>query len=78
MSVNPSYTLRLKAQGDLESIWQYSFTTWGSAQADHYLRALVTRFEWLADSKNKEVNKGSGLAFCLSLLFYFAFIRFTH
>ncbi|SHE23285.1 type II toxin-antitoxin system RelE/ParE family toxin [methanotrophic endosymbiont of Bathymodiolus puteoserpentis (Logatchev)] len=50
MSVNPSYTLRLKAQGDLESIWQYSFTTWGSAQADHYLRALVTRFEWLADN----------------------------
>lgn len=50
MSAKPAYTLRLRAQSDLESIWQYSFETWGVRQADHYLRSLVARFEWLAEN----------------------------
>jgi len=50
MPADAAYTLRLRAQGDLESIWHYSFKTWGVAQADHYLRTLVTRFEWLAEN----------------------------
>ena len=50
MPAKPAYTLRLRAQGDLESIWQYSFETWGMAQADLYLRSLVARFEWLAEN----------------------------
>jgi len=44
------YILRLRAQNNLESIWRYSFETWGIAQADHYLRALITRFEWIAEN----------------------------
>ena len=50
MPAKSAYTLRLRAQGDLESIWQYSFGTWGITQADHYLRSLVARFEWLAEN----------------------------
>lgn len=50
MSAKPAYTLRLRAQSDLESIWQYSFETWGVRQADHYLRSFVARFEWLAEN----------------------------
>jgi len=50
MSAKPVYTLRLRTQSDLESIWQYSFETWGVRQADHYLRSLVARFEWLAEN----------------------------
>jgi len=50
MAAKSGYTLRLRAQCDLESIWQYSFETWGIVQAEHYLRSLVTRFEWLADN----------------------------
>jgi len=45
-----SYTLRQLAQNDLEAIWLYSLEEWGIAQADHYIRALLTRCAWLAEN----------------------------
>lgn len=50
MPGRPGYILRLRARDDLESIWHYTFTTWGLTQADHYLKSLVARFEWLAEN----------------------------
>ena len=44
------YSLRQQAQDDLESIWLYSYETWGIEQADHYLRSLFSRFSWLAEN----------------------------
>jgi toxin ParE1/3/4 len=44
------YTLRQLAQNDLEEIWLYSQEEWGLAQADHYIRALLTRVVWLAEN----------------------------
>jgi toxin ParE1/3/4 len=49
------YTLRQLAQNDLEEIWLYSLQEWGIVQADKYIRALVSRFEWL--SENPHIGK---------------------
>ena len=42
------FSLRQRAQDDLESIWIYSYREWGTAQADEYVRSLLSRFAWLA------------------------------
>jgi toxin ParE1/3/4 len=44
------YRIRALAQADLESIWLYTCEQWGIEQADTYLKALIQRFEWLADN----------------------------
>jgi toxin ParE1/3/4 len=49
------YSLRQLAQNDLEGIWLYSLQEWGIVQADNYIRALVSRFEWLAE--NLQIGK---------------------
>lgn len=49
------YTLRQLAQNDLEEIWLYSLQEWGVVQADKYIRALVSRFEWLTE--NSQIGK---------------------
>ncbi len=49
------YTLRQLAQNDLEEIWLYTMQEWGIAQADKYVRALISRFEWL--SENPQIGK---------------------
>jgi toxin ParE1/3/4 len=49
------YTLRQLAQNDLEETSLYSCQKWGIGQADKYIRALVSRFEWL--SENPQIGK---------------------
>ena len=49
------YSLRQQAQADLESIWLYSYKEWGTEQADHYIRSLLSRFTWL--SENPQLGK---------------------
>jgi toxin ParE1/3/4 len=44
------YTLRQVAENDLEEIWLYSFQEWGIEQADKYIRALLSRFDWLSEN----------------------------
>lgn len=46
--MKPGYVLRQAAEADLEEIWLHTFRNWGSEQADAYLRALLSRLDWLA------------------------------
>lgn len=48
--MSPLFNLVLQSKSDLQSIWSYSYETWGEAQADKYITALYNRFEWLADN----------------------------
>lgn len=41
------YRLSERAENDLTDIWVYSFEQWGVDQADRYIDALVSRFDWL-------------------------------
>jgi toxin ParE1/3/4 len=45
-----AYTLRQSVVADLEAIWFYTFEQWGVDQADYYTRALIDRFDWLAQN----------------------------
>ena len=45
-----AYTLRALAQDDLEAIWLYTRREWGIDQADSYLQALFSRFDWLVEN----------------------------
>jgi toxin ParE1/3/4 len=49
------FTLRQMARNDLEEIWLYTRQEWGIGQADKYIRALISRFEWL--SENPKIGK---------------------
>ena len=49
----PKLVLRPKALQDLESIWSYTFDTWGEEQADQYILDLNDGFEGLADHPQK-------------------------
>lgn len=53
-----SYALSPLAEIDLEEIWFYTFQNWSLAQADSYLRDLVTAFEGLASGtkRGREVD----------------------
>ncbi len=71
-----AYTLREQAQIDLEKIWLYTRQEWGVAQADSYLQALFSRFDWLAENpeagrKRDDIKVGY---FCfpegMQLIFY--------
>lgn len=42
------YALSPAAQGDLESIWDYSLRHWGEAQAETYTRSIQAACEALA------------------------------
>lgn len=48
--MKPRYTLRQLAEKDLEEIWLYTFHEWGVDQADKYIRALLSRFNWLSEN----------------------------
>lgn len=41
------------ARSRLIEVWEYSETTWGAAQADKYLRALVTAIESIQDEPRR-------------------------
>lgn len=43
-----SYVLSPRARGDLDSIWDYTVETWGSNQAERYLRAFEEACDALA------------------------------
>ena len=49
------YLLRELAREDLEQIWVYTRQEWGADQADDYVRALLSRMEWLG--KNPHSGK---------------------
>jgi toxin ParE1/3/4 len=55
MPNKPRYTLRQLAKSDLEQIWLYTLQEWGIKQADGYVLALISRFEWL--SENPQIGK---------------------
>ena len=44
------YRLSPWAEADLTEIWVYSAGRWNNEQADRYLDALVSRFDWLCDN----------------------------
>jgi len=44
------YRLSSRAEADLAQIWAYSAEQWNLDQADRYIDALVSRFEWLCDN----------------------------
>lgn len=48
-----SYALSPLAEIDLEEIWFYTFQNWSLAQADSYLRDLVSAFEGLASGAKR-------------------------
>ena len=54
------YSLRQQAQADLESIWLYSYKEWGTEQADHYIRSLLSRFTWLSENPHPGYPQGAG------------------
>lgn len=39
-----------KAESDLEEIWTYTYNTWGSAQAEHYIDEFALSFAFLAEN----------------------------
>ena len=44
------YRLSVQAEADLAEIWAYSAEQWDLEQADRYIDALVSRFDWLCDN----------------------------
>jgi toxin ParE1/3/4 len=44
------YRLSVQAEADLAETWLYSAEQWNFEQADRYIDALVSRFEWLCDN----------------------------
>ena len=42
-----------RAKEDLRKIGRYTQKTWGKAQRNNYLRALDSRFAWLADKPGR-------------------------
>jgi len=44
------YRLSSRAEADLAEIWIYCAEQWDLGQADRYVDALVSRFEWLCDN----------------------------
>jgi toxin ParE1/3/4 len=44
------YRLSSRAQADLAEFWIYSAKQWDHGQADRFVDALVSRFEWLCDN----------------------------
>ena len=44
------YRLSVRAEADLAEIWVYSAEQWNLEQADRYIDALVSRFDWLCDN----------------------------
>ena len=46
-----SYTLSPAAQSDLESIWDYTVSHWGVAQAEDYTRKIQAACEALSEGR---------------------------
>ena len=44
------YRLSARAEADLAEIWVYCAEQWNLEQADRYVEALVSRFDWLCDN----------------------------
>ena len=44
------YRLSVRAEADLAEIWVYSAEQWTLEQADRYIDALVSRFDWLCEN----------------------------
>jgi toxin ParE1/3/4 len=44
------FSLRPRAIADLEDIWDYSTETWGTVQAERYLRLINDSFRKIADN----------------------------
>ncbi len=48
-----NYRLSPSAEKDLFDIWEYTFATWGGAQAEKYLQILDSRFINLAEEPQR-------------------------
>ena len=44
------YRLSVRAEAYLAEIWAYSAERWNLEQADRYIDAFVSRFDWLCDN----------------------------
>jgi toxin ParE1/3/4 len=44
------YRLSVRAEADLADIWVYSAEQWNLEQADQYIDALLSRFDWLCNN----------------------------
>ncbi|MGC1511282.1 type II toxin-antitoxin system RelE/ParE family toxin [Ketobacter sp.] len=47
-----NFRIKPRAKADLRNIWHYTLERWSEEQADSYIRALFSRFEWLASRPN--------------------------
>ncbi|ADZ92025.1 type II toxin-antitoxin system RelE/ParE family toxin [Marinomonas mediterranea] len=43
-------SIRPLARQDMLDIWQYTYDTWGTSQADSYIKDMSVSFEMLAES----------------------------
>ena len=44
-----NYFITPNAKADLQEIWNYTLEAWNEEQADDYIFALFSRFEWLSE-----------------------------
>ena len=44
------YRLSVRAEADFADIWGYSAEQWNLEQADRYIDALLSRFDWLCNN----------------------------
>ena len=57
MPTNPAeYRLTPKAKEDLEAVWLYTLTKWGSPQTDRYIDDLTEAFAFLAQSPKSGIS----------------------
>jgi toxin ParE1/3/4 len=47
-----SYKISVKASGDIENIWLYTFENWSLEQADRYVNQIFDEIEYLANNPN--------------------------
>lgn len=51
-----SYKISLKASGDIENIWLYTFENWSLDQADRYINLIFDEIEYLAENPQAGKN----------------------
>ena len=75
------YHLTNLAVSDLDSIWDYTFNTWGEKQADEYYLALVETFSLIAkrpcylDREYTEIHSGLYRRVCRKHLVFYRLIQ---
>ena len=50
------YKISVKAAGDIEHIWLYTFEHWSLEHADRYINLIIDEIEYLADNPDSGKN----------------------